>query len=288
MSIETIERAELVHGIREDIHKRYPDFEWPEPVLEPIFFGRFDKTLVEGKLLVMDKSAGTQWDVVSSKYELIPHEMVLNTLLCACPEYAGTPEVKLKKWADGAGFRAEVTFPNGELDAEIKVGDVVRARVCGYSSYNRSLLYGFECGGEQLVCSNGCVAFVGEEGQKRKHLISSVEPAQIENIVTGFLDNWAVQTGAWKKWAEHLLEPAEVATIVALLPFTDNEKKKLVELPLLNHDGAWISSLEEKATLWDINSAATQMARHEIASDKRSMALESQIASVMHKVGDVE
>lgn len=287
MSVETMERAELVERIREDIHKKFPDFKWPTPVLEPIYYGRFEKTLVDGRQLIMDADTGKQWAVVSNQYEMIPHELVLHSLLNACPEHIGTPEVKLRMWKDGAVFRADATFPNSNLDSEIRVGDMVRARISRGSSYDTSTGNIFECGGEQLVCGNGCVAFVSEKKERWKHIgtLSEEFEGVMRSYVETFIESWTEQTDTWKRWAEQKLKAEEVVELIETLPFTENEQKKILQLPLMNHDGDWLKNMGDNVSLWDINSAATQMAKHEIVSGMRATALESQIAKVLRNYG---
>lgn len=284
MSQEAIEKAERIDKIRKDIRAKYPDFDWPEPVLEPIFFGRFDKNLIDGRKLIMDANTGVQWDVVSDRYDCVPHEVAVHNLLKACPEECGDPEIKLKMWAEGACFRAEASFPEAKMDVEIKVGDIVRPRSVIYSSYNRSTFYGVETGGDQLVCSNGLVTFASNGGAKRKHIITSSEPEAIEEVITTFLADWSKQTGQWQKWAAKKLSLDEMEEITVALPFSEKEREKMMELPLLSHDNKFLKELGKNATLWDVNSAATQMAKHEIRSERRSVELESKIAEAINKV----
>lgn len=283
MSKAEMEQAEITQQIREEIRAKFPDFDWPEPILEPIYFGRFDKNIVEHRKLIMDANTGVQWDVVSDRYDCVPHEVAVNNLLTACPEEFGNPEVKFRMWSDGACFRAEASFPEAEMDVEIAVGDIIRPRSVIYSSYNRSTFYGVETGGDQLICSNGCVSFKAEAKARRKHLITASEPEAIESVITDFLENWSEQTGQWQAWAKKRLSLDELEEVTMALPFSEKEREKMMELPLMSHDNKFLTQLGKKATLWDVNSAATQMAKHEIRSDRRSVELESKIADIMQK-----
>lgn len=284
MSEVELKRAEEVEAIRKDIHKQFPEFTFPEPILEPIYFGRLNKTIVQDRKLVLDANTGVQYDVVSDRYNLIPHELIVDSLLKACPKEFGKPEVKLKGWSLGAGFRAEATFPEAKMDKEITVGDMVTPRAVSYSSYNRSTHYGVEVGGEQLICSNGLVIFKKDSVSKRRHIITAQKPELLESVITEFLEGWSERTGLWREWASKQLSLAEMEEITVALPFSEKEREKMMELPLLSHDGKFLKELGKTATLWDLNSAATQMAAHEIKSEKRSLELESQIAQVIESV----
>ena len=288
MSTEEMDRAKQIEEIRNRIHGQFPKFKFPTPVLEPIFFGRFDKIVVEDRKLIMDANTGVQWDVVSDRYDCIPHEVVVDNMLKAIPQEFGSPEVKLRSWSKGACFRVELLFPDiDESHTEIVKGDVVRPRVIGYSSYNRSTHYGIEKGAEQVVCANGLVAFVAEEVQKRRHILSvhgEEEKLLMGESIGTFLEDFSRQTDLWRKWAETKLSLDDLEEVCIALPFSEKEREAMMDLPLLSHDKKFLRQLGKEATLWDVNSAATQMARHEIKSEKRSIELETSIALAMSKL----
>jgi len=138
-----------------------------------------------------------------------------------------------------------------------------------------------------LVCTNGLVVFKVGNKEKRKHLLTINEPERIEAAITTFLEDFSKRTDLWRKWAERKLNALEMEEVVGMLPFTPSEREKMMELPLMSNNGSFLKSLGDEATLWDLNSAATQMAKHEIRSDRRSVELESQIAMVMAGLGEM-
>ena len=286
MSNEALEQAKQIDEIRIRIHRQFPEFTFPNPVLEPIFFGRFDKTPVEDRKLIMDADTGVQWDVVSDRYDMIPHEIIVDNMLKSIPQEFGSPETKLRTWSQGACFRVEILFPDlDNKDTEIRKGDKVRPRIVGYSSYNRSTHYGIEAGAEQLICSNGLVAFVAEEEKKRRHIMSihsEADKVSMGDSIAIFLENFSEQTDLWKTWAETKLSLTDLEEVCIALPFSEKERESMLDLPLLSHDKKHLRQLGKEATLWDVNSAATQMARHVIKSEKRAVELESQIAKVLY------
>src|SRR6056297_163441 len=78
---------------RKEIREKFPHIPFPDPVLEPIYYGRTHKTPVEGKKLIRDANSanGAQYAIVSDKYEKVHHEDVLKNLISAIPDEFGEP-----------------------------------------------------------------------------------------------------------------------------------------------------------------------------------------------------
>ena len=53
---DLLEKQKIREDIVQEIHEKFPDIVWPVPILEPIFFGRFDKTPVIDRHLVLDNN----------------------------------------------------------------------------------------------------------------------------------------------------------------------------------------------------------------------------------------
>lgn len=274
---EILDVVRHMEAERADIRRQYPE-NWPAPVLEKIYFGRLNKQFVQEKRLVMDASSGAQYDVVSNKYKLVFHEDVLSSLLKACPDELGVPDIKVMFWKDGARFRATATFPD-VADFEVKKGDPIRPRVVFKNSYDRSSYLRFEYGAEQLVCSNGLVAYMKEDETSTKHL-GDTDIENLSDLIKDKIGNFAKQLGIWQSWAE-LPIPEDLIVIAKKMPFSPKEQIKLLALPLLNHEGQTLTGLGTRATLWDLQSAATQFAKHEVSSTQRSIDLEEKIMKFM-------
>lgn len=278
--------AKEIREIQLDIRSQFPDIAWPEPVLEPLFYGRFDKHPVEDRKLVMDTITGAQLDIVSDMYELIPHEVAMHNLLHSLPEEFGKPEHRISIWQNGARFRAELHFPDIQA-TEIKEGDPVRPRLIQTNSLDRSTFYGTSFGAEELVCTNGLVAYRSRLESKKRHIFGSQELSSIRDNVREAIENFGEQIGIWQHWNELQLEDmTEAQRLVDTLPFSETEKGSLLLLPLMNYDGKNITDLvqDKKATVWTINSAATQYAQHNINSTQRKFELEEKIANKMHQL----
>jgi len=278
---DIIFRQKEIREVQIEIREQFPEIVWPEPVLEPVFFGRFDKTVVENRKLVLDTNTGAQFDIVSDQYELIPHEVATRNLLKSIPEEFGKPLLKFSLWADGARFRLEATFPEvGKF--EVKPGDPVEPRVVQMNSLDRSTFYGFEFGAKELVCSNGLVAYRERSSTQRRHVFGAEDVDKLTDSMKFEIENFSEQLGIWKQWNELLLETEmEAEAKLSELPFSEKEVEKLLILPLLNNSDKTLRGLikEGHATLYDINSAATQYAAHEVNSDQRQFDLERKIAT---------
>ena len=277
---DIILKAKEVREIQLEVRDQFPDIIWPEPILEPVFFGRFDKTVVHNRKLILDADSGAQFDIVSDQYELIPHELATRNLLKSIPEEFGKPKLKFKMWAEGARFRLEASFPDiGHF--EVKPGDPVEPRITQMNSLDRSTFYGLEFGAEELVCTNGLVAYKQREKTQRRHVFGAEDIDTLSETMKTEMENFADQLGIWQQWNQQQIGTIEELEIgLSSLPFSEKEVEKLLVLPLINHDNETLVSLarDGKATGWALNSAATQYAAHEVNSDQRQFDLERKIA----------
>ena len=270
-------RQETVLKIRDQFAKT----EFPDPVMENIFYGKFDKNLIKGKKLIRDKNSTVEYDIVSDKYQLIQHEEVVQTLLDACPAEFGKPELTIELFKAGAISNIKALFPEmGDFKVN---GSNIQPRVNLRNSYDRSTHLMYSWGAEELVCTNGLTAFVEKERGKFKHLTGSISKMELEGNIKTSLTQFSEQLGVWDQWAEKVLGIDTIKEVIASLPFSENEQESLLTLPLMNHGGKTIVELGKEATLWSVNSAATQYAKHEVKSETRSADLEIGIASEIVK-----
>lgn len=262
---------------REEIRERFSEVVFPDPIMEPIYFGRTHKTAVQGKRLMRDAKSGAQYAIVSKKYHTVFHEDVVRNLVEAVPEEFGNPIFDVKMINNGARMRAEVTFP--DIDKEINGSELDLMGRVG-NSYDTSLQLGWEWGAKELVCENGLIAFVAKEQSRARHIYGAISRMQITDNLNAALEDFSEQHNIWLKWNETKLSELQIEEALSELPFSDPEKEKLKELPLMNHNNIAISAMKEP-TLWALNSAATQYAKHEVTSLKRSYDLENKIATAM-------
>jgi len=277
-----MEREEAREETIKSVRKQFSKVEFPTPVLEPIFFGRFDKTQVIGKRLILDKETGQQWDVVSEKYTVFHHEEVVNDMVNNCPEEYGKPNFKINFCLNKARMDAEIHFPDlQETVNGSKINPMVRIK----NSYNRTKRLSFEFGAYELVCTNGLVAFKQQSEATAKHIYGSLHRFQLDKMIHGALSQFSEQKKIWEQWSKQNVSQIETVQILEALPISKKEVNSLSEIKLLNHEkNPTLASLLEKkkATLWSINSAATQYATS-VKSDKRKIDLQAEIAATITK-----
>lgn len=275
---DVIENIEKVEAIRTEIQEQFTEIKFPEPVLEPLYFGRLNKTDVVGKKLILDKNEGTQYDVVSDKYHVVYHEEVVRKLLDSIPEEYGKADTKIKLYKSGARMKIDTLFPEmGEFKVN---GSKLDPKIILKNSYDRSLNLAFDFGAEELICTNGLTAFVSKEKGRAKHISGSILNMNLSNTIKTSLDTFSDQHKLWISWAEKELSEIEVKTVIESLPFSEKEKENLMELPLINHSNTSLVGMK-KPTLWAINSSATQYAKHEVKGELRKMELDRNITNGM-------
>jgi len=271
-------RAETIAMVRE----MFPDVDFPTPVMEPIYFGRFEKKSVDNRKLMLDRNTGTQYDIVSDDYQLIHHEEVVDMVLKACPVEFGKPEFKIKMLLNGARSVVQAQFPDmGDFKVE---GSPINPIIRMMNSVNRSTHLVYSYGAEELVCTNGLIRYVEKDKSKFRHITGSLNALDLQEQITSDLTGFSTQYLVWQHWAQRQLDKLQVDEIIEKLPFSEAEQAKLLELPLVNHRGETLAAYvkAEKATLWTVNSAATQFTRT-IKSEHRAFDIESAIGATLEK-----
>lgn len=272
---EMMKQIEEMEKIKQNIHAQFPDVDFPDPILEPLYYGRLDKTTVEGRKLVLDKKTGNQFDIVSDQYKVVTHEEILHKLLEGIPEEFGAPKISAKLWYNGARGEFTAVFPEmGKFEVQ---GSAIDPKVVLKNSYDRSSNLKFDWGAVEQICTNGLRAFVSKSRGSAKHIEGSVSKLELQQKIQTALGSFSEQHGIWLKWAERKLTEIEVKTVIAELPFTEKEQERLFELPLMNHNNMPLMDLKSDMTLWAVNSAATQYAQHHVESIQRRVDLEGKI-----------
>lgn len=272
------EEKEAIVG-REKLRKQFPKVEFPNPILEPVYYGRLNKTVVANKKLIRDGNSDSQFAIVSDKYKVVYHEDILADLLSAIPEEFGNPEYTISMLSDGARMVVTAKFP--EITGEIN-DSPINMRIRLQNSYDTSVLVGYSWGADELVCTNGLVAYREKDGAKARHMNGSVSKLQLTNNINASFSNFSEQIGLWQSWAKKQISKTQLTEVLEALPFSETETEKLLDLPLMNHKNKTLASMN-KPSIWAINSAATQYAQHGVTSEKRSIDLEEKIAKTVTK-----
>ena len=103
---------------------------------------------------------------------------------------------------------------------------------------------------------------------------------QLGNKIKNSLEQISESHKIWLQWSNMKLKEHDVISFVEALPYSEKEQEKLLALPLLNHENKSLLSLKNKATVWSIMSAGTQMV-HEIKSEERKLDIEEKIPGIL-------
>jgi hypothetical protein len=268
-------KREIIAKIRE----QFSDVTFPEPVLEPIYYGRLSKNVIENRKAVVDRNTGSAFDIVSDAYELVHHELVLDKLMSSIPEHFGQPKYNVSLFGDGASAFFTFTFPEIKYEVNGSTGEV---RFQMRNSYDRSSFLSLSYGLLELVCTNGLVAFRERERSRAKHLDKSISEFDLKEKIESGIGAIEDSMIAWGKWAKIQIPEAHIQEAIAELPFSETEQEKLFRLPLLNHKEETIESLGKKASLWSLNSAATQYAN--VVAPERRIDIEHKMPAVLRRL----
>lgn len=270
---------EEVQAIREDVASRY-NVKFPDPVLEPLWFGRRPTNMIQGRYAIVDQNSGTAYNVCTDLYKPIYHELVIKDVedaAAAHPEY-GKPEIKVSLLADGAKLRVHVVFE--EVDYTIKSGDVVHPTTDIKSSYDLGWKYSMDFGAYRLICSNGMK--IGEvlESYKKRHL-TSLNPDMLSDSLASGMFNFSNQAQLWQKWAGESISMKQYEELWTELPFSKPEKEK-IEAHKSEGDGILLLEAlkQNELTKWGFFNALTAYTTHNIASELRQIDIGPKIARV--------
>lgn len=261
------------------IREQFPDVLFPEPVLEFIYYGRLSKNVIDNRKAVIDKNTGATFDIVSDAYELVHHELVLDKLISSLPEHFGEPKCSVNMFGDGARAFFTFTFPEIKYEVNGSTGEV---RFQMRNSYDRSSFLSLSYGLLELVCTNGLVAFREKERARAKHLDKSITEFDLKEKIENGISDIEESVIAWGKWADIQIPTGHIQEALEALPFSETEQEKLFRLPLLNHHEHSIESLGNKATLWSLNSAATQYAH--VVAPERKIDIEHKMPDVLRRL----
>ncbi len=263
---------------REEIRGRYQDIQFPDPVLEPLWYGKRPTTRIDGKKVIVDQATETVFGICSDLYQVIHYEdivkMVENTV-AKLPEF-GKISVTPKIIGDGGKMAIKAKFE--DVHYEIKKGDVVNPQIMIRTSYDLMWKLSGTFGAFRLICSNGMT--VGKVFSKfAKRHIMSLDPILLTESIQKGMGAYSEQVGLWKQWAETKLNAIVYDSLWEALPFSPTEKEKIEKLP----EASTNLKLEDKkyreqATLWDMHSVITQFVTHEIKSEVRRADVEPLVA----------
>jgi hypothetical protein len=276
---------ELNPAQRAEVRERYPKCYFPNPVKEPMWFGRRDKKRVTNMRVISDQNKENQvLGICSEMYKVVFYEDIIHLVEQSAGQIKDFGEIQFAPhtYMEGARFRMNMMFP--DMKQKIKVGETVVPKLTLDSSLDRSTRLRGKIGLFMLKCTNGMGTWKSSITFAKRHLTTLLLNDLGESISAG-LEMFGDQIDTWKKWTEIPIAQEIYEEMWRVLPFSKAERTKIETLPEMGTGLLLPGALGNKnLDLWSINSVLTQFATHEVKSNKRQIDLETDIAKVMEKM----
>ena len=288
------EEARQLQEIKDDVRLRYPDVEWPDVYSTGSFIGDHrdnierlqDQVAIVGSFQE-DRSDRNFYCHASEQYKIAPFEVCVHNLETALMEAElkefGHADIQIKTMECGAVMKATVKFP--DIDFTVRDGDTVKPQAEMYASHDKSKSVASAFGAEQLICTNGLVAFVLQKKISQKHRQNLDVPSITAQLMVG-LTEFSEQIGLWKRWAEKELNASEWDTLQEALPFGKEYAEKVLTLPQTSTGNTIRGLLEKnnKINMWDAHSIVTQFVTHEVTADRAQFKYGNEVAAAFHNI----
>jgi hypothetical protein len=284
------EMRELNPAERAEIRNRYPETYFPNPVLEPVWYGRREHTRIAEKKAIIDQNLRegqvkpTVFGICSDQYKIIHYEdicqMVEDTV--GVIKDFGKIELVPYSYLDGARFRVGMKFPEKKIS--IVKGDDIIPKVEIFSSYDLSTMLKGRFGAFQLKCTNGMGVWKTFKKFAKRHLQNLFLKDLKVSIIEG-MDTFGLQAKMWKEWTALKIPQTMYDELWTDLPFSPTEKDRIEALPEIGTKLLLPDALKSKdLNLWSLNSVLTQFSTHEVKSELRRIELESILARSMENI----
>jgi hypothetical protein len=270
---------------RAEIREKYPKCYFPNPVKEPLWWGRRDKTRVLAKKAIVDQNRDNfVFSICSELYKIVYYEDIVHLVERSVGQITNFGEIQLnpRTYMDGARFRLDISFP--DMKNQIKVGETVVPKIMLDSSLDFSVKLRGKIGLWMLKCSNGMGTWQSSITFAKRHIQTLLLNDLGESISAG-LETFGEQIDTWKKWTEIPINPELYEGMWRILPFSKAERDRIEAMPEMGTGLIMGNAIANKGLdLWSVNSILTQFATHEVKSEKRQLSLEADIAKVMERI----
>lgn len=271
-------KEEIIAEVRE----KYPSVQFPEPVLEPMWYGRKTPIRITGHKAIVDKNTGVVFSYVTDSYRLVRYEETV-ALAEAALKGTGFDQFKLcpNFLSDGGKLKLSMKFDGTEIN--IASGDAIIPKVDIFSSYDTKWKLSGMFGAFRLKCKNGMGVWKAFKKFSRKHLYT-LDMAELSETITTGMSYYVEQQKMWEDWPKLQVSQDLYESLWEFLPFSTAEKTKIEALPEV---GTKLTIPEMMGTnnlsMWGLNNIFTQFATHGIQSELRKVELEPAIAKVMEE-----
>jgi len=174
---------------------------WAFPVEAQPIFDRFGNE-IDGNMAVVRTDTNKVLGVHGSRYNLVPHDDVVNAMLDAIKKADVSQDytVDVKVIDEGRKVRGEILF--NDLVAEPVKDDLIKFRLSLFSSYDGSWPVAQAADALRLWCTNGCVTPEHAAHSRFKHTNNINVVAAAEKVAKAL--EWFMKAPEqWKAWREH-------------------------------------------------------------------------------------
>ena len=266
---------------RQEIREQFPDVYFPQPILEPVWYGRRPTHQIPATKAVVDQNNGHVLSVVSNQYKIVRYEDVLimvNNIINGIDGY-GAIQLAPYSLQKGRRFQIQLKFP--EMQKSVKKLDNIVPKLDVFTSLDLSSRLTGRFGAFRLICTNGMGVWELFKRYARKHL-QSLDLNDLQGTIQEGLKGFEQQVAEWKNWSNTVIPLEYYNDVWQHLPFSDHEKEKIEVLPEVSSRLTLKTALEQKAlTVWDMNSILAQWSTHNIKSEIRRINIEPEIARLM-------
>jgi hypothetical protein len=265
---------------RRGIQERYPDIRFPQPQLEPVFYGRREKFRIDGKKAIVDQAdKDLVFGICSEDYKVVHYEDLIMMTEEVMAKQGFMVKMNPRILSNGGKFVLSLQFP--DYGESIRKGDDIFPKMDIQSSYDLKWKLTGRFGAIQLRCTNGCGTWKMFKRFARRHLQSLIV-SELGDTISEALPIFTEQAKLWKKWAHMKVPVLAYEEMWADLPFSPAQKEKIQLLPEIGTGLAIDGALKRgNLDLWTLNSILTQYATHELKSDLKMVEIEPVIAKVM-------
>lgn len=140
-----------------------------------------------------------------SRYKLVPHQQVVESIIGAVTEADITKDYELSVdiFEDGRKMRGQILFP--DLVTEPEVGDIVQARLSFTNSYDASWSFAQMFDALRLWCKNGCTTPDAIARSKYKHTTFLSVDGSAAKIRAG-IEHFHTRKDEWQAWMKTKVE----------------------------------------------------------------------------------
>lgn len=252
-------------------------------------FKTMDDKVVEGRKLVRRTDSGEVLNVVSNKYQLVPHIDVFQKTQEAVNQLG----VKVLHTAVQVGSRGSYARVIWTLDQEMIVengnaADKVKARIVARNSYNYSALLGLGVGVLRQICTNGAMGW-GPVNQKR-HVPSLSVPMLMQMMMTQ-LSGMEKMHKDMNRWNKIDVSPEGFSKWLAKRPDVISKKarQEIIDYYTIQPDRLKVGESVHHSG-WEAYNALTWFATHRVKTRSldRALIAEEMILQVANQFAQKE